>query len=358
MGKLIDRLTDELVERLCDATALEQACILDEHFGDDPVGRHRIAQLIYCLNALCNALAIKIGEAGAAEDARQDDSGFDPDVRFDHRTLGAMCYVYRLRNPGTHDTVVLKHLPLILAADPVRRARVLDDARIARWIDHPNLGAVSAVDSDDDHGHVIQLDWVEGRTLVDLLEEGRTSADEAVSVILRVAAGLAALHAYDAVHGDVRPSNIVTTGTDELKLVDYGVARLWVPWLQRRPSGDNSTSIGSARRDEERLKRDADVIAYASPEALKGDDLDERADVWGLGAVLYELLSGCRPFAGETPNELVECILHTDPPPLQRVAPLVPRRLADIVHVCLARDPNHRFQRIADLDAELRASRA
>jgi serine/threonine-protein kinase len=250
---------------------------------------------------------------------------------------GGMGAVYRAHDTRLDRDVALKFLPPHLTADPEARERLLAEARAAAALEHPNVCTVYEIGETEDGRPFIAMALCEGETLKERLERGPLPPAEAVRVATQLTQGLSAAHARGILHRDVKPGNIVLTTDGSVKLVDFGLARMVDATLTR-------------------AGRTPGTLAYMSPEQVRGEPLDPRTDLWSLGVVLYEMLSGVRPFGGANDRALIEAILHPEPGSLSNGQPEVPRRLAHIIERLLRKDRNDRYGSADELLADLAAA--
>ena len=253
--------------------------------------------------------------------------------------VGGMGEVYRARDTRLHRAVALKILPPVLAAAPERIERFAREARAAAAINHPNILAVYDVGTDGDPTFLVS-ELLEGDTLRDLSVPGRPwPLPKVLDVAVHVARGMAAAHARGIVHRDLKPENIFVTDNGVVKILDFGLARLSEP-----VEGANGATP-SVTRDGTVLG----TVGYMAPEQVRGQTADQRADIFSFGAVVYELLSGQRAFAGDTSADMMTAVLTRDPPDLTELEGAIPRPLARIVARCLEKRPDARFQSASDL---------
>jgi serine/threonine-protein kinase len=250
---------------------------------------------------------------------------------------GGMGVVYRAMDLDLGREVALKFLPPH-AVRPLDEARFRREAQAAAALDHPHIGTVYEV---GEHGgrRFIAMALYEGETLAERLERAAGAplpVPEVVTIAAQVASALAAAHGAGIVHRDLKPSNLMLTRDGRVKLLDFGLAR----------------QIGSPTLTEEGIL--VGTAAYMAPEQLGGEGGDQRADIWALGVLLYEMLSGGRPF-GAGRRGLLRAILHDDPPPLRQVRPEIPPALAALVERCLEKDPGCRPSG-GEILADLRAA--
>ncbi|NNF58489.1 MAG: protein kinase [Rhodothermaceae bacterium] len=254
---------------------------------------------------------------------------------------GGMGVVYRARDPRLERDVALKLLPEALSQDATAKERLLVEARAASALDHPNICTVYEVGETDDGRLFLAMACYTGETLADRLTEGLLPVEEAVDLARQIARGLGAAHHKGIVHRDLKPSNIFLCaeeggGPPRAKILDFGVAK--VDGVDLTKSG---TTLGT--------------VAYAAPEQARGT-ADPRSDLWGLGVVLYEMLTGRRPFEGSYEAALLYTILNEAPTPVRTHRAEVPAALEAVVDRCLEKNPADRFQSAAEVEAALAAA--
>lgn len=254
---------------------------------------------------------------------------------------GGMGVVYLARDLTLGRDIALKVLPHAVSGDAGRRRRLVREARTAAQLDHPNIARV--YEAGEAAGRLyIAMEYVEGTTLRARLRAGPLPPAEVLGYLRQVLAGLGAAHAAGLVHRDLKPDNVMVTPGGSVRLLDFGLAkRIDAP---RTPVPDDElTSL---------VSEDGTLLgtpAYMSPEQAAGDTVDERSDLFSLGVMLHELLSGQRPFAGTTRVGLMQALLVSEPPPLREVDP----RLAAVVQRCMAKSRDERFARAADVQQAL-----
>lgn len=249
---------------------------------------------------------------------------------------GGMGVVGLARDPDLDRLVAVKLLPKGLAADPEARGRFITEARAASALDHPSIAIVYEIGETDDGRLFIALAYYGDETLRARIAGGPLPIADAVRIATQVAEGLRVAHARGIVHRDIKPANLLLTPGGGVRIIDFGVAKL---------AGAATT------RPTLRLG----TVAYMSPEQTSGDPVDARTDLWALGVVLYEMLTGVRPFRQERPDALIFGIRVDAPAPPDVARPETPDALSDIVMRCLEKDPDQRFQ---SADALLEALRA
>jgi serine/threonine protein kinase len=259
---------------------------------------------------------------------------------------GGMGVVYLAEDTRLGRTVALKAVAPRFAGDPVRIERLRREARAAASLSHPGIATVYSLDEIDGHVYLAS-EHIEGKTLREELENGPLGPSEARATGAAIARALAAAHARGIIHRDLKPDNIVRSNDGQLKILDFGIARV----EDDRPPGQELTEAGAA----------LGTPAYMSPEQIRGAAVDARSDLFSLGILIYELASGRHPFRTATSASTVASILE-DPP-----APLVPwlaaeprsslgRRLERVVLTALQKAPDARFQSAGDLAAALEAA--
>ena len=242
---------------------------------------------------------------------------------------GGMGIVYRAYDTRLDRHVALKFLPSHRASDAAARARLADEARAASALDHPNICTIYDIGALDDGRTFLALACYEGRTLKERIAAGPLPVAEAVAIARQVAEGLAAAHRRGIVHRDIKPSNVMLTTDGTVKILDFGIAKV----------RDRDGTYGST----------AGTIAYMSPEHARGEPIDGRSDLWSLGVVIFEMLTGKRPFAGDTDARMTGTNL-TQPVPLPALRADLPPLLMRVVETCLQQERDARY---ADADALL-----
>jgi serine/threonine protein kinase len=262
----------------------------------------------------------------------------------EHRGTGGMGEVWLAHDETLDRRVALKFPTADRFRDPLIRDRLLREARAAAALDHPAVCRVFELGESAGHAF-IAMEHVEGDTLASRLTHGAVPLAQALSWGIAIATALEHAHGKGIVHADLKPANVMVTTSGQIKVMDFGLARS----LPRR-MGRNSApeEWGSAR-----LGLVAGTPAYMAPEQVGAQAVDARADIWALGCVLFELITGLRAFDALSPRDLAEAILHGETPPLSKYQPLASRPLDRVVRKCLAKDPEARWQSVHDLREEL-----
>jgi eukaryotic-like serine/threonine-protein kinase len=249
---------------------------------------------------------------------------------------GGMGMVYRARDTRLDRDVALKFLPARLAGDAAARERLTYEARAASSLDHPNICTVYDIGTLEDGRTFLALACYDGVTLRQKIAGGPLSLDDVVDIARQVAAALAAAHRRGIVHRDINPSNIMVTPDGTVKILDFGIAMV----------RDRSGAMPGGT---------AGTIAYMSPEHTRGESLDGRADLWSLGVMIHEMLTGRRPFAAADDASLVHAIRTRPLSPLATGRDGVPPLLLRLVETCLRKERDARYRDADELLADLRA---
>jgi eukaryotic-like serine/threonine-protein kinase len=268
---------------------------------------------------------------------------------------GGMGEVYRARDTRLHRDVALKILPEVFASDPDRRARFEREAQALAALNHPNIAAIYGFEDSSATAlpsiRAIVLELVEGSTLDERIAGNPLPLDEALSIARQIADALSAAHEQGIVHRDLKPANIKVRSDDTVKVLDFGLAKMLDPEAaaleSASPLAPTVTSPVVTR---------AGIImgtaAYMAPEQATGRLADRRADVWAFGVVLYEMLTGSRPFAGESNSEVISEVLKSEPD-WSRLPAETPASVRRLLRRCLQKDRARRIRDIADARIEL-----
>jgi eukaryotic-like serine/threonine-protein kinase len=254
---------------------------------------------------------------------------------------GGMGEVYRARDSRLGRDVAVKVLPPFVSSDPNRLRRFEQEARAAAALNHPNILAVHQMGTHEGAPYLVS-ELLEGETLRKPIGRGRLAVRKAIDYGVQIARGLAAAHEKGIVHRDLKPENLFVTKDGRVKILDFGLAKLTQP----------QSSLGSSaptQMGETEPGMVMGTVGYMSPEQVRGQTTDHRADIFAFGAVLYEMLAGKRAFQKPTSPETMTAILNEDPPGISQVAPDLSPSLQRVVHRCLEKNPEQRFQSASDL---------
>ena len=265
---------------------------------------------------------------------------------------GGMGDVYKALDATLGRPVALKVLRRELSADPERLGRFLHEARAASALNHPNILTIHEV-GDHDAARFLVSEFVEGETVRQRLERGPLTLREILDIGIQTASALAAAHAASIVHRDIKPDNLMLRPDGYVKVLDFGVAT-----FLRQAAGSADALVTMAATVETSPGTIIGTIAYMSPEQARGLAVDGRSDCYSLGVVLYELVTGRAPFVAPTTSDLLVAILEREPPSLRLAARALPPPLEWIIEKALEKDPNLRYQSIADLRVDLQRLKA
>lgn len=253
---------------------------------------------------------------------------------------GGMGDVYKAQDTHLKRTVALKFLPSNLTSDKQARQRFINEARAASSLDHPNIGTIYEINEHDGH-FFIAMAYYAADTLKDKIQANKAGLkiDEAMDIGVQIARGLSRAHSRDIIHRDIKPANIALTEEGQAKIIDFGLAKL-KGYSKITKTG---TTMGT--------------IAYMSPEQARGKPADHRSDIWSLGVILYEMLTGQQPFKGEHEQAILYLIINEQPEFISKIRKDIPLRLERIIGKALAKNPDKRYQSmeamLTDLDNAL-----
>ncbi len=266
---------------------------------------------------------------------------------------GGMGEVFLAEDKRLERRVALKLLPREFTSDRDRLRRFAREARAASALNHPNIVTIHEIGKADIGSgdlHFIAQEFIEGQTLRRRIEEGAMPLLDALDAAIQSAGALQVAHAAGIAHRDIKPENIMLRPDGFIKILDFGLAKLIEPDAPQSGFDSEKATAGSAMFDETASGIILGTAAYMSPEQARGLRVDARSDIWSLGVVLYETLSGQAPFKGETIADVIVAIIDRDPPPLTQSTP----ELEQIVLKALAKSREERYQTIEDFGAELK----
>ncbi len=247
-----------------------------------------------------------------------------------------MGVVYKAEDTTLDRFVALKFLPHHLSQTEEEKQRFIHEAKAASALDHTNICTVYEIGETDDGQMFIAMAYYEGESLKEKIERGPMVIEEAVAIATQISRGLAKAHSKEITHRDIKPANLLITEDDTVKIVDFGLAKL----AGRTMLTKEGTTLGTA--------------SYMSPEQTQGAAVDHRTDIWALGVVLYEMITGKQPFLGDYEQAVLYSIMNEDPEPITGLRTGVPMELELIVNKCLAKDPEDRYPASDGLIVDLR----
>jgi eukaryotic-like serine/threonine-protein kinase len=254
----------------------------------------------------------------------------------EHLGEGGMGVVYKARDTKLDRDVALKFLPSPLSTDETEKQRFLNEAKAASALDHNNICSIYSIEETDDGSLFIVMAYYDGMSLKEKIEQGPLPLKAVTNYAIQIATGLQKAHEKGIVHRDLKPANIFITNDDQVKIIDFGLAKA----AQRTLLTKSGTTLGT--------------VPYMSPEQAQGSKVDHRTDVWALGVVMYEMLTGQRPFQSEYETALVYSILNEEPAPVTGLRSGIPMKLEQIVNKCLEKDAAERYQQVNETLVDLR----
>ena len=247
---------------------------------------------------------------------------------------GGMGIVYKADDMKLRRAVAIKFLPPELNANPEARERFIQEARAAAALSHPNICTIHEVDESEGKPFIV-MEYIEGEDLRQKVKKGPLPIEEALDITIQAAEGLEKAHQKGIVHRDIKSANIMVTESGQVKIMDFGLAKL--------RGGSSLTGEGAT----------IGTVAYMSPEQARGDKVDGRTDIWSLGVVLYEMLTGELPFRGERDVSLLYSIVHEPPRSLKDKKPPVPADLQRVIERTLDKNPDSRYPTAAEMKKDI-----
>jgi tetratricopeptide (TPR) repeat protein/predicted Ser/Thr protein kinase len=269
----------------------------------------------------------------------------------DRLGAGGMGVVWKAVDTRLNREVALKVMAAKAIGDPKQRQRFAREARAASSLNHPNIITIYEVGSDGETDF-IAMEYVRGRSLFEILRVGPLPAETAVSYAIQVCEALAKAHAAGIVHRDLKPGNLMVTDDGLVKVLDFGLAQVSHTAPDSDAAADEQATITAALT---RAGTAIGTLAYMSPEQALGDSVDARSDLFSAGVVLYEMVSGKRPFEASSNVAAIRQLLASTPRPVSEIAPRVPRELLPIISKALAKEPADRYQSALEMQRDLKA---
>ncbi|MGB6648342.1 MAG: serine/threonine-protein kinase, partial [Bacteroidota bacterium] len=238
---------------------------------------------------------------------------------------GGMGMVCKAEDLNLKRTVAIKFLPRHIAADSEERERFKIEAQAAAALNHSNIATIHSIEEAEGELFIV-MEYIDGKTLSDVLGSGQLPIDKAIKYAVQAAEGLEAAHEKGVVHRDIKSANIMVTEKGQVKIMDFGLAKV--------RGGKRVTTVGST----------LGTAGYMSPEQARGEEVDQRTDIWSFGVVIYEMLTGQLPFTSDYDQALVYQILNEEPRPIRELKPDVPPGVEEVVSKCLSKAPDNRYQ--------------
>jgi eukaryotic-like serine/threonine-protein kinase len=332
----------------------EHAAFLDEHCGSDKLLRRDIESLLAYHTSAEPFIEMPAFEQTAISIAREGLPDWlvgktAANFRVIERLgAGGMGVVYKAEDTNLGRMVALKFLPPHFAHDASSLERLKREARSASALNHPNVCTVYQI-AEYEGRPFIAMELLEGNTLDREIENRSLTVEKTLALALQLADALVAAHTLGIVHRDIKPSNLLLTSRGVLKVLDFGIAKV-------TQTVDAAATNDLAKTDITIAGPVFGTAAYMSPEQVRGEPLDGRSDLFSVGAVIYEMLTRERAFAGETPAVIFEAILNRPPQPIRAANRDVPEELERIVGRCLAKETDGRYQHASELQADIAAA--
>src|SRR6266542_2959271 len=266
---------------------------------------------------------------------------------------GGMGEVYRAKDPNLGRDVAIKVLPEAVAGDAERLARFEREARSLAALNHPNIVTIFSIE-ESGGTRFLAMELVEGESLDTLLVSGGLPLSRFFEISVPLSEALSAAHERGIVHRDLKPGNVMVTSEGRVKVLDFGLAK-------REPADSDANLTNTPTESRAELTSEGQVfgtVAYMSPEQARGGKVDARSDVFSLGVLLYQMLTGERPFKGASGADMISSILRDRPPSVAELRAELPPHLARILRRCLEKDPRDRYQTSRDVYNELKELRA
>ena len=249
---------------------------------------------------------------------------------------GGMGVVFKARDLKLDRDVALKFLPPHLISSDEEKQRFIHEAKAASALQDSHICTIHEIDQTEDGQMFICMDYYHGETLKKKIERGPLKLNDALNFSVQIVSGLQTAHEAQMVHRDIKPANIIITDKSEIKIVDFGLAKL----KGQTRITVKETTLGT--------------VAYMSPEQVRGEDVDHRSDIWSLGVLIYEMISGQLPFKSEYEQAVMYAIQNEDPQPLTAIRTGVPMELERIVCKALTKQADKRYQHADEMLVDLR----
>jgi serine/threonine protein kinase len=257
--------------------------------------------------------------------------------------VGGMGEVYLAHDTRLNRSVAIKVLSWYAAAEQERIRRFRQEALAASALNHPNIITIYEIGAFEEHNFIVS-EFVDGQTLLNIIKTGELSIQQAIDFAIQIASALAAAHSAKIIHRDIKPANVMVRADGLVKVLDFGIAK----YTETHKGTDHETELQTSPGTV------MGTAAYMSPEQARGLLIDARTDIWSLGVMLYEMVTGKRPFSGDTPLDVMSAVIGTDPPSFKEVGQVVPAQLQQIVQRALHKQPDARYQSAQEVVNDLK----
>ena len=336
---------EEALTRFHQAQAQGQQLDIDEFAAQYPQLQNQLRQRLYDLQEIDSLF----DSLFHADDGDFDGTAVTPELvgrklaSFEVEKVigrGGMGVVYLARDTKLKRQVAIKSLPPGILAEPVTQSRFRREAEVLASLNHPNIAVIYDIIEQDAGDNYLILEYVSGESLATKIENGSLVLEDALSIARQIAEAVSAAHKKNIIHRDLKPGNIKITPEGRVKVLDFGLAKA----IEHKDISDQTTATHPGRL--------MGTPAYMSPEQIRGRSVDRQTDIWAFGCILYEMLTGQRPFEGETVSDTIARTLERDPD-LESLPEHIPQSIVTLICRCLEKDPNKRLPHITDALTEI-----